>query len=259
MLLLHSNMPRIMISLINRIPKRILNGDTPYKRLYHVEPTYDLVHVFGYQAHVLLPKSQRSFRKVASKTDMMVYLGPDPSATKCGILELAGWFELAKSTLTIHSGLLDNVQDVVSLDLPFGVVPFSSKSMLSPEENSPVGGTNVYIIATVPIPSTPPQLAPSLEPQQPQLPLTPSMPIRTSSRERKPKEIWTEKSPLHLVDKNRLRWKHERKRSFKGMRQGPATIQRQCTKLSLARSNGVVRGDELRMGEAPSYGNGRNV
>ena len=55
-LLAHSSMPLkfwdeaflTAVFLINRLPSKVINGETPYERLYNQEPDYSFLRTFGF-------------------------------------------------------------------------------------------------------------------------------------------------------------------------------------------------------------------
>ena len=94
----------VMVFILNRSPKRLLENWSPYEVLYGKKPDLSLVQVFGCHGHVLRPKRYRTGRKAATKTDLMVYLGPsenqrayrmwNPTTNKVVISREVGFDEL---------------------------------------------------------------------------------------------------------------------------------------------------------------------
>src|ERR1044072_7426846 len=59
--------------LINRIPTAILKKETPYARLYHKQPTYDSLRVFGCLCYFSTLPSQRN--KVTPRAKPAMFVG----------------------------------------------------------------------------------------------------------------------------------------------------------------------------------------
>jgi len=164
-LLLHSGMPRrfwvdaarFMVFLYNRTPRKILNGESPYQRLYQRDPSFRFLRVFGCHGHVLRPKKLRVRRKTGPKTDLMVYLGPDEGGSCFRMWNPATNREVRSREVNFDEftvGLPKHQQKVVTFSNPSVEVTRSFSPPLSTLEDKEPGEdtTDVDSESDTPIP-----------------------------------------------------------------------------------------------------------
>jgi len=89
------------VCLINRLPSKVLNFESPYFRLYHPNPNYSDFHTFGCVCFVHLPPSQRNKLSVQStkcafmgySTSQKGFICYDPCSHKFRISRNVVFFE----------------------------------------------------------------------------------------------------------------------------------------------------------------------
>lgn len=69
---------RHSIYILNKLPTKVLKGETPYEAWKERKPDLSYKRVFGCIAHVKIPKEH--VRKLDDRSKRMVYLGKEPGS-----------------------------------------------------------------------------------------------------------------------------------------------------------------------------------
>lgn len=73
---------RHSIYILNRLPTKVLKGETPYEAWKGKKPDFGFIRIFGCLAHVKVPKE--NVQKLDDRGTKMVYLGKEPgSKARC--------------------------------------------------------------------------------------------------------------------------------------------------------------------------------
>lgn len=69
---------RHSVYILNRVPTRVLQGETPYEAWKGEKPNIGFLRVFGCLAHMKVPKEH--IQKLDDRSKKMVYLGKEPGS-----------------------------------------------------------------------------------------------------------------------------------------------------------------------------------
>ncbi|KAL8119156.1 hypothetical protein AgCh_016605 [Apium graveolens] len=65
-------------NILNRVPTKVLKGETPYEAWKGMKPDLSFIKIFGCLAHVKVPKER--VQKLDGRSTKMVYLGKEPGS-----------------------------------------------------------------------------------------------------------------------------------------------------------------------------------
>ena len=166
-------------SIINRLPSSLLSWKTPFKRLYHKPPTYDLLKVFGCLCFATITQPHRD--KFSPCATRCIFLGLSPRQKAFKLYDLSTHNIFVSRDVKFHENIFP-FQDIPSQSIPTPLPnpPFFDNQTSHPTI-SPLPSSHPTPIITLP---SPPPIIPTPSPALANPPYCPtqSMAPRRSTR-----------------------------------------------------------------------------